>query len=272
MRYATFFCLLAEDAHRIARQTGEPVEEVLTQQLRSSAALGVDGMTMAYTELTEENLKLVKQCGLRVDLVYWSSRLVFGEDGDQLQEVAEKIASTGADVLMLLAGSTGGALTDAQERANAYPLARELVKHCENAGIHCGMENFGGLKTTYSTIDGVKDYLDHVEGLGAVLDIGNAIWQRQDAMQMWDMMKNRIVAVHAKDVSLRPVEGVRQNRTPWGDLITPLPIGDGDAPMAQLIPAIRDSGFNGSVTFEHDGYPDTMHFLHRSIDFWKAHC
>ena len=29
MRYATFFCLLAEDAHRIARQTGEPVEEVL---------------------------------------------------------------------------------------------------------------------------------------------------------------------------------------------------------------------------------------------------
>lgn len=272
MRYATFFSHLAGDAQRIARQSGTPFRDVLVQLMQESAQLGVDGMTMSYTELTEENLNLVKQCGLRVDLVFWNSRLVFGEEGDMLQEAAEKVASTGADVLMLLPGSTGGVLTEQQERQNAYPLVQKLVKYCEAVDVHCAMENLGGAKTTYSTLSGVQDYLDHIEGLGAVLDIGNALWQRQDALQMWEMMRSRMVAVHAKDLSMRSVEGVRANLTPCGDYLTPLPIGDGDAPLAQLIPAIRDSGFNGSVTFEHDGYPDSMKFLRRSIAYWKAHC
>lgn len=271
MKYATFFVHLGAEAQKLCQNENISWEEAMMTQLKASKDLGVDGMTMGYYDLTPQNLKLVRDCGLRVDLVYWDGRLVLGENRDLLETVARKTADSGADVLMLIPGCCPELVTQEQSRKNAYPLARELVKHCQKLGVHCGIENYGGLPTTYSTVAGVKDYFDNVEGLGAVLDTGNCLWQRQDVMQMWDVMKDRIIAIHAKDLSTRKVEGVIQNHTPCADDLTPLPIGDGDLPFAQLLKAVRASGFDGGVTFEHDGYPDTMTFLKRSMDFWKKH-
>lgn len=270
MRYATFFSHLEAEAQVRMQKFGYDRQEALSRTMADSIALGCDGMTMGYTELTEENLELVRKNGMRVDLVYWNSRLGYGEDGDMLQEVAEKVASTGADVLMLLPGDNVKDISIEDAWKNAIPLTQKLVKFCEAVNVHCGMENLGGATCSYSTVAGVKYYLDHVEGLGSVLDIGNCLWQRQDSLEMWDMMKDKIVAVHAKDLSLRKVEGVRQILSPAGDLLTPLPIGDGDMPLKQLIPMIRDTGFCGSVTMENDGYPDNMEFLRRSMAFWKS--
>ena len=269
MKFATFFSHLEQDAQTLAAREGCSPEAAMKAVLREAKALGITGMTMHYPELTPENLELLADAGMTVDLVSYECRLCFGEDGSQTIRAAEVSARAGAKILMLIPGFTHGLLPEDTARENAYPLLRQVVNRCGALGIAPSVENYGGRRTTFSTVAGVKAYLDNVEGLMAVLDTGNCLYHRQDVLEMLAMMRPRLTGIHAKDLAAEPVEGVGAVTTPCGDRLTPQPFGDGMLPRSALLRAIAASGFDGSVTFEHDGYPDSLAFLRRSMACWQ---
>jgi sugar phosphate isomerase/epimerase len=91
-----------------------------------------------------------------------------------------------------------------------------------------------------------KDIAEAIKGykyVGANIDAGIYNMQRYDVLAAAELMKDKIYHVHFKD-TVKGGNGC-------------LPIGDGDAPMAELLRKLRDWGYGDmvSVEFEYEGDP-----------------
>ena len=81
------------------------------------------------------------------------------------------------------------------------------------------------------------------------------------------------MAVHAKDLTLRPQEGCKPNLAPTRDLLWPTAFGEGDLPAAEIRRRIAEKKIPPEgITLEHDGggAPNTLEFLRRSVAFLKG--
>lgn len=264
MGYGVFLGHLKSEAKRRNR----PLSEILEQ----AKALDVDHVTLDAASLAQD-LPVLRENGVKINLVYCVCNLVQGKDLDQALRAAEDTAKADGKVLMLVPGffEEGQSYADALQKAS--PLLKRVVRECKSLGIHPTIEDYGGRFTPYSLIPHIQGFLEEVEGLEFVFDSGNVLYHRQNPLALWDATEDRIVAVHAKDLTLRPQEGCKPNLAPTRDLLWPTAFGEGDLPAAEIRRRIAEKKIPPEgITLEHDGggAPDTLEFLRRSVAFLKG--
>ena len=264
MGYGVFFDHLKKEARRR--------EIPLSAVAEGAKALGVDRATLDAKNLSRD-LPAITENGIRVNIVYCVCGLIHGKELDAALRAAEDTAKADGNVLMLVPGFYEEGQSYQNALKNAVPLLERVVRECKALGIHPTIEDFGGRLTPYSLIPQIKEFLDAVEGLQFVFDSGNILYHRQDPLALWDATEDRIVAIHAKDLTLRPQEGLKSTLSPARDELWPTAFGDGDLPAEELRRRISDKQIPPElITFEHDGAgaPDTLEFLRRSVAFLKG--
>ena len=264
MGYGVFFGHLKKEAERRCC----PLSEIMAQ----AKALDVDRITLDAASLPRD-LPAITENGMKVNIVYCICNLVQGKELDLALQAAEETAKAEGTVLMLVPGffEEGQSFSDAKKKA--LPLLKRVVKECNALNIHPTIEDFGGRLTPYSLIPHISALLEETEGLEFVYDSGNILYHRQDPLDLWDKTADRIVAIHAKDLTLTPQPGLQPSLSPARDLLWPVAFGEGDLPGAEIRRRIQTAGIPPElITFEQDaaGAPDTLEFLRRSVAFMKG--
>lgn len=258
MEFGTFYGHL--------RWVAKKREVPLSTALEEARNLGVTRLTVNSRELSGELCDCFRDCGLRTDTVYHVSNMIFDEDATATLRALEMAKEAGAEIFMVIPGFFDGTVTLEEAFRNAVPRIGQVVHRAKELGIRVGMENYGGKHTPYSTVEGIRRFLEEIEDLGAVFDAGNCLYHRQSAEKMWNVMADRLILVHAKDLAKVPKEGVNPVTTPCGDTLYPQPFGKGALDGARLREKILQAKV--PITLEHDGYPDGMEFLRESIAFF----
>ena len=264
MGYGVFFDHLKKEAQRR--------DCPLSAVAEGAKALGVDRVTLDAKNLSRD-LPAITENGMQVNIAYCICGLIHGTELDVALRAAEDTAKADGKILMLVPGFYEEGQSYQNALKNAVPLLERVVRECKALGIHPTIEDFGGRLTPYSLVPQIKDLLDEVEGLEFVFDSGNILYHRQDPLALWDATADKIVAIHAKDLTRRPQEGLKATLSPARDELWPAAFGEGDLPAAELRRRIRDKGIPPErITFEHDagGAPDTLEFLRRSVAFLKG--
>lgn len=139
------------------------------------------------------------------------------------------------------------------------PDADELLAEVERCGlkygIKYGIENHP-LPNFESPLD-IYNATKALKTVGANFDAGIYNQQYYDVLAAADLLKDKIYHVHFKD-TMKGGHGC-------------LPIGDGDAPMWQLIKRLQQWGYTGMVSVEYEAECDPAPGLKKSIEYINAH-
>ncbi len=163
-----------------------------------------------------------------------------GNDLDQIEPAYAFARALGATVV------TGCINMNAQDA-----LLPKLQEMGDKHGVYYAIENHPkpNFEDYMDIAAAIKDY----PRVGANLDTGIYHMQGYDVLEAEKLLRGRIYHCHFKDT--KPgVDGC-------------LPIGDGTAPMAELIKVLMETGYNHmlSVEFEFDGDPTPG--LHKSVGY-----
>jgi inosose dehydratase len=201
-----------------------------------------------------------------------------------LERQATWLAALGSEVLVLAAAS-GGAdydvpaeLTADEWRAllAALPRAREAARaHGLDTALH---PHVGTAIESAASIDRILRESD----IPLCLDTGHVFVGGSDPARIAREHPRRIRHVHLKDADGELATAVRERRVPYAAAVAQglyRPLGDGDARIADVLAALKASGYAGWGVLEQDialaGPPteanDPAREVARSRDFARAH-
>ncbi len=167
-----------------------------------------------------------------------------------------------------------------------------LVALGQELGITLCIEDFDSAESPIARISQIKWFLEEVPGLGFTLDMGNFAYSKEDVRLAYELLKERIVHVHCKDRGQASSEmtlavsreeeqvafrGEARKTAPapseadqlsWG--LEPVPTGGGYLPIAELIKALQEKGYEGYLAIEHFGAADQIDFMEQSAAFLRG--
>jgi inosose dehydratase len=176
---------------------------------------------------------------------------------DDVAEVAELLASVGAEVLVL-AAATGldgydqrPVLTDAQWQALVETAAR-IRDVAAQHGIRTVLHPHVG--THVETKAEVERFLADSD-LPLCLDTGHLLIGGTDPVELASRYPDRVGHVHLKDVRAAIAEVVRAGQISYTHAVGAgmyVPLGDGDVDVPALVRVLNDAGYTGWYVLEQD--------------------
>ncbi len=140
----------------------------------------------------------------------------------------------------------------------------EITEYSKGAGIVTTLENQSLIRRADSTIKDVKYILDAVPDLRYVLDAGNFFCVREDALEAYEILKDKIVLAHYKDWAYVESGGfTRENMKNFDGV----PFGKGEVPLAEISKRLVRDGFDISVLLEYNAMSKTIDQLGESAEF-----
>ena len=235
----------------------------LVDELRRIAAAGFDFVDLTLEPpcawpVGEDALDFLRTAGLGV-VGHTAPYLPIASPYDGLREAAHRILHSAFDAFAL----AGARLVNVHPNPlpsvfapkvciarNAEALA-SLAEEANRRGLRLMVENFG---QTFTTVAELEPLFATSPLLGFHLDVGHAnIGPPNRASELIARFADRLVHVHVHDN-----DGV-------GDLH--LPIGAGTVPWTQVVGALRDCGYDGTVTIE--VFSPERHHLEVSTRLWR---
>lgn len=140
----------------------------------------------------------------------------------------------------------------------------EIAEYSREAGIVTTLENQSLIHRADSTIKDVKYILDAVPDLKYVFDAGNFFCVREDALQAYEMLKDKIVLAHYKDWAYVESGGFERENMKNFDGV---PFGKGEVPLEEISKRLVRDGFDISVLLEYNAMSKTIDQLGESADF-----
>ena len=228
------------------------------QDLTLFQALGVENIEVCEAKLDAGNprpqLERLKASGLKVTSVQPRLHSLFPDQprpepvspGERMKLLAESIELfgqyfPGATLVSISGAAPGGDYYEAYKTAaREY---RELAKIAEGHGVRVALEPLNPILMNVDTFicslaqaRRVIEAVDH-PAFGMFVDVWH-IWEDESACELIAQTGSRIFGVHINDWN-----------TPraFGDRYIP---GEGQIPLAKLLKAIRDSGYQGAYTLE----------------------
>jgi sugar phosphate isomerase/epimerase len=228
------------------------------QDLTLFQALGVENIEVCEAKLDAGNprpqLERLKASGLKVTSVQPRLHSLFPDQprpepaspGERMKLLADSIELfgqyfPGATLVSISGAAPGGDYHEAYKTAaREY---RELAKIAEGHGVRVALEPLNPILMNVDTFicslaqaRRVIEAVDH-PAFGMFVDVWH-IWEDESACQLIAQTGSRIFGVHINDWN-----------TPraFGDRYIP---GEGQIPLAKLLKAIRDSGYQGAYTLE----------------------
>ncbi|HUW56814.1 MAG TPA: sugar phosphate isomerase/epimerase family protein [Planctomycetota bacterium] len=143
---------------------------------------------------------------------------------------------------------------------------KEVAAHALTLGVRLGLENHGRYMGSFHTVAQLIKDVDS-PAYQAVPDIGNFFVVDEDPLAACRELAKFAIHVHAKDFRRKPAEpkmGEGWWTTPAGCQIQGAVVGEGDVPVRECLRALRDRGYDGYLSVEHESPEDPIEGLKRS--------
>lgn len=142
-----------------------------------------------------------------------------------------------------------------------------LAEYAKGSGIRITIENQSTLTRADSRMQDVSDILNCVPELGFVLDTGNFFCVREDVMEAYNLLSDRIVHVHAKDWNYDINGSYEREGLPR---FSGIAIGEGILPLKEVFSRLKADGYDGKVNLEVNMPEISLETLDRSADFLRS--
>lgn len=133
---------------------------------------------------------------------------------------------------------------------DAYQIMRMTLKAisetCEDNGIYIAVEQHGPFTSKVESLLRILDLVDS-PWIRVNYDSGNTFLAGEDPYRMLDAVADKVVHVHAKDISVQQAEKDRGkiSGTPVG-----CACGDGVIDWGRIVSRLKQAGFNGVLSVE----------------------
>lgn len=267
-KIATFYDHMKE----IARQEGVTVAEAM----KEARALGVELLEISQNNVIGREDELGQELAwAELGISSIPSYFDFGRDTDvekQSEPVLEAARFLGAKKLLVIPGffhpEDGPEERERQTRSIADCLNR-LADKAAGYGVSLVMEDFDSELAPFSTIDGVRRFLDSCPGLSCCFDTGNFRYMAEDELTAYDRLKDRVGHVHLKDRATTQANGEPGKTAMDGQNLYPVPVGGGEIKIAELIRRLKRDGYDGAYTIEHYDSNAMLDYLKQSVAWVK---
>ena len=237
-----------------ARQTGKTVDEVLSL----ARGFGFEALdcSVSHAEGKPEAFAArLSGHGLVVASAYQTFDFGHVINESEIAACVQAVAAMGSRNLLLIPGFVPKGEENCREALLSGMLrGTELVcRAAEKVGVTVSLEDFDNVIAPFSTIEGLRWFLERVPALGLTLDTGNFLYSAQSVLDAMDALGDRIVHVHLKDRSLSPVQGEEPLEAVDGQRLYASAVGGGCIPMAKVLRRLKAQGYDGFLAAEHFG-------------------
>lgn len=228
-----------------ARQKKMDMDQIF-QQVKEA---GIEALELDRDELTpcQELETYLDKYHLKVSCIYGFYDFQESEDQDRMEKHLEMVQKYRAERIMIIPGFFRGYNTSNQEQNWMLERTRNLVSRGTALGIQCVIEDFDHIQSPIHDYSGMKVFLEEIPDLKVAYDTGNFIFGEEDALEVFDQLRDRIVHVHCKDRYL-----AADARSPKClESYAPAPAGKGVMRIEPVCRALLDTGYQGYFVIEH---------------------
>lgn len=256
-----------EHVREACRQSGKTLSEVC-QVLKDNNIMGVE---MDYLELTDELAAELRDKEVPIYNVYchfdWGNKPAEDSEDAEWVKVLEKLDRLDIHSMLVIPGFVKPGQDCKVLSQNMLEGCKLLCKKAKEMGIAVNMEDYDDSVAPYATYEGVRWFLDGVPELGCAFDTGNFYYSDEDALDAYEVLKDRIAYVHCKDRSLEVKPGENPKATISGVDMYSASVGSGVIPMTKLVELIKATGYDGVWAIEHFGSQNQLEDIVKSADY-----
>lgn len=174
-------------------------------------------------------------------------------DSEDYKELVDLAKDQGAGNVLIVPGFVGR-----DEKAQEETLIKNMIHGMANAaaygkkmGVCVSMEDFDGMEAPFSSVEGLKRFMDGIPDLYCSFDTGNFIMYHEDEKAALELFKDRLCTIHMKDRSDVPLHpGDKAKVCADGAKKYPSPVGYGNIAMKEILGRLKAIGYQGNVIVE----------------------
>ncbi|WP_455716782.1 sugar phosphate isomerase/epimerase family protein [Anaerosporobacter sp.] len=275
-----------------AEQTGKSLSELLASVRKA----GIEAVEINLTYLLEHDktLELLKQADLAVSCIYEFYEMDRCDESKKVEKHIETAVKVGAGRILVVPGFLSSEESEEmQVHVHSYEQVADFFDNNEKvlhmsegltyavtlgvkAGVTVTVEDFDDKKSPLSGMNGILWFLNHVPELRYTLDMGNFVYNDEDVLVAWEILKNKIAHVHCKDRGVEEDKANDDGKSSINRGLMSVAAGDGYLPIAVLVNRLKEFGYEGYLAIEHFDAPDQEMCMRRSAEFlrrtWECLC
>ena len=257
-----------EHIYEAASQTGQ-AEDAVLKIVKGFGIDYVEAPLESVLNLEDEVLRL-QAAGLGISNLYAFYDFGHDKDHNAAMPLIETAARLHVKKVEVIPGFIARGEDAAPMLSNMQHALNELCEEAVKRGVTVMMEDFDGIMAPYATTQGLAWFMEQVPLLRCCFDTGNFLFSEEDALQAYEVLKSRIVHVHAKDRSLTRKKGEKPLRTIKRRKLYSSPVGQGCVPIRQIVEDLIAGGYNGIFAIEHFGSKDMLADMRASAEWLRA--
>lgn len=142
-----------------------------------------------------------------------------------------------------------------------------IAEYAKGSGIKVTIENQSTLTRADSKMSDIHNILNCVPELGFILDIGNFFCIKEDVLEAYRLLSDRIVHVHAKDWKYDINGSYVRDDIPRFEGTA---LGTGIIPLKKIISMLKEDGYEGKINLEVNSPKITLNTLDISADYLRS--
>lgn len=154
-----------------------------------------------------------------------------------------------------------------RQRENIAAALPRLAEKAAGYGVSLVMEEYDHPLSPFSTLSGLRYFLDRCPAVGCCLDTGNFRFMAEDELTAYAQLKGKVAHVHLKDRACTPDWGAHAVTAADGQLLYPAPVGKGIIQIKPLLTQLTQDGYTGLCTIEHYGAANMWAALQESVQW-----
>ncbi len=268
-KIATFYDHVKDVAHQ------EKIS--MTEALLEVKALGVELLEISQNNVIGREDELGRELaytGLGISSI--PAYFDFGRDMDvtkQSEPTLEAAKFLGAGKLLVIPGffsAEDGPEERERQIKNMIECINRLADQAAGYGVSLVMEDYDSELAPFSTIEGVRRFLDSCPGLSCCFDTGNFRYSGEDELDAYEKLRDRIGHVHLKDRAYMGADGEHPRTAADGKKLYAAYVGGGALQLGEIMTRLRRDGYEGAYTVEHYGAPAMLDYLKKSVSWVKG--
>lgn len=268
MRLSVFF----DHILQAQEQTGKSLEGLLAA-VRNAGIEAVE-INLSYLSEHFEVFAMLRSADLGISCIYEFYDMGRQDEAEKAKKHVDTAVLAGAKRILVVPGFMSGKTSlqmqkvmPVQEKiAEFFEENKEIkgmaaglsfvAKYGAEQGVTVTVEDFDGLDSPLAGMYGIQWFLQQVPELMYTLDTGNFLFYKENVMDAFALLKDRIAHVHCKD---------RQPETNAS-----VQTGTGYIPFADIIEKLRAQRYGGFLAIEHFDVEGQEECMKGSAEFLKS--
>lgn len=248
----------------------------MAEALREIRDLGIEGVEVSENKLLgrEDELGNELACaGLCISSI--PAYFDFGRDTEVIKQAEPTLEAARFLGIKRLLVSPGFFRQEDGEEERERQVERmiscvnQLAELAASYGVSLILEDYDNSLAPFSTLQGVKRFLEGCPGLSCCFDTGNFAFSGEEELSAYEALKDRIAYVHLKDRAYAAVSGEAPSISVDGKALYPCPVGSGELKLSEILSRLKRDGYRGNFALEHYGAKEMLSYLRRSAAWLK---